>query len=84
MDIADQVRKFITSNFYMVNPAALGSDESLLDTGVIDSTGVLEVISFVETTFELTVDEADIIPENLDSIARIAAFVTRKREARAA
>ena len=50
----------------------------LLDEGVVDSTGVLEVIGFLESEFGLVIEDADITPENFDSIARIAAFVSRK------
>jgi acyl carrier protein len=50
-----------------------------LESGIIDSTGVIEVISFIEETFKVTVDDAEMIPENLDSIAKIDAYVSRKR-----
>jgi acyl carrier protein len=76
--IKSQVRTFITSNFYVPDPAALPDEASLLDRGVIDSTGVLEVIGFIESTFGITVDDAEMLPENLDSIARITDFVGRK------
>ena len=75
------VRRFILSNFYVADPAALSDDGSLLDRGVIDSTGVLEVITFIEDTFSLKVADEEMLPENLDSIDRIAAFVDRKRAA---
>ena len=54
-------------------------EASLLDHGVIDSTGVLEVIAFIERRFEIRVDDEEILPENLDSVARISAYVQRKR-----
>lgn len=77
--ITSQVRRFVTSNFYVADPAALADDASLLDQGIIDSTGVLEVIGFVESTFGITVEDAEMLPENLDSIQRISAFVARKQ-----
>jgi acyl carrier protein len=79
MDIKDQVRQFIVTNFYVPDPAALSDDASLLDSGIIDSTGVLEVISFIEDNYELSVEEADMVPENLDSVARISAYVARQK-----
>lgn len=79
MEIKDQVRQFVITNFYVPDPAGLADDASLLDSGIIDSTGVLEVISFIEDTFGFTVEEADMVPENLDSIARITAYVTRRK-----
>lgn len=79
MDTKQQVREFVTSNFYVAEASSLADDASLLDQGIIDSTGVLEIISFLETSFGLEVADAEMVPENLDSIERIAAFVTRKR-----
>ena len=61
------------------DPKTLEDDTSLLEHGIIDSTGVLEVIMFVETAFGVTVEDAEMLPENLDSIERIAAFVERKK-----
>lgn len=75
----ESVRGFITKNFYVADPGSLGDDDSLLDKGIVDSTGVLEVIGFLESDFGVSVDDAEILPENLDSIARIAAFVERKK-----
>jgi acyl carrier protein len=79
MEIKQQVRAFLTSNFYIADPAALEDDVSLLDRGIIDSTGVLEVIAFLEETFGISVEDSEMLPENLDSIARIANYVARKR-----
>jgi acyl carrier protein len=83
MDIRQQVRSFVTTNFYVPDPSALADEASLLDQGIIDSTGVLEVISFLEDTFGLTVDDNEMVPENLDSIERISSFVAKKRAAAA-
>ncbi len=77
--IKEQVRTFVTSNFYVADPAALQDTESLLDSGVIDSTGVLEVIAFIEDTYGFTVEDMEMLPENLDSIERITNFVLRKK-----
>jgi acyl carrier protein len=74
----ERVRAFVTTNFYVADPAALTDEASLLDKGIIDSTGVLEVIAFVEETFGITVEDSEMLPENLDSIDRISGFVVRK------
>jgi acyl carrier protein len=79
MSIQDEVRQFIVKNFYVADPASLADDASLLDKGVIDSTGVLEVVAHLESTYGIKVDDAELLPENLDSIARIAAFVEKKK-----
>ena len=78
MALQQQIRDFVTTNFYVPDPKALDDATSLLDHGIIDSTGVLEVIMFIENTFGITVEDSEMLPENLDSIERIAAFVARK------
>lgn len=79
MKTKQQIRDFIISNFYVADAATLEDDASLLDQGIIDSTGVLEVIGFIEDTFGFRVDDNEMLPENLDSIERISSFVERKR-----
>ncbi|HQY64013.1 MAG: acyl carrier protein [Myxococcales bacterium] len=79
MSIQDDVRQFIVKNFYVADAAGLADDASLLDKGVIDSTGVLEVVAHLEEAYGIKVDDAELLPENLDSIARIAAFVQKKK-----
>jgi acyl carrier protein len=61
------------------DPQALDDEDSFLEKGIIDSTGIMEVIFFLEDSFGITVDDDDMIPENLDSVNRIAAFIGRKR-----
>jgi acyl carrier protein len=78
MELKQQVRDFVTANFYVADPSSLEDHASLLDHGIIDSTGVLEVIAFVETTFGVTVEDSEMLVENLGSIERIAAFVACK------
>jgi acyl carrier protein len=80
MALTKQVRDFVTTNFYVPDPDSLEDRTSLLDHGIIDSTGVLEVIMFIETTYGVTVEDSEMLPENLDSIERIARFVGRKKE----
>jgi acyl carrier protein len=78
MEATRLVRTFITTNFYVADPAALGDEVSLLDSGIIDSTGILEVVSFVESQFNIQVEDEEMLPENLDSIGKIARYVQRK------
>ena len=79
IDIKEQVRAFVTSNFYVADPTSLDDGASLLDRGIIDSTGVLEVIFFIEENFGISVEDSEMLPENLDSIERIAQFISRKK-----
>ena len=78
MNIIAEIRKFTVGNFFVADPDLLTDDALLLETGVIDSTGVLEIIHFVEATFGVKLEDDEILPENLGSIERIAAFVERK------
>ena len=80
-DLKQQVREFVLSNFYVADATSIPDAMSLLDQGIIDSTGVLEVIGFIETTLGVTVEDHEMLPENLESIERIAHFVRRKQEA---
>ena len=77
--LKQRLREFVIKNFYVTE--AIDDDVSLLEKGIIDSTGVLEVVGFLESTFHVKVDDDEMLPENLDSISRIAAFVGRKKAA---
>ena len=79
MTTAEEIRKFITTNFYVADPAKLADDASFLDQGIIDSTGVLEVVTFLEDKFGIVVGDNEMLPENLDSLRNLTAFVERKR-----
>ncbi len=75
IDVEAAVRAFITDNFLFREGRDEVSDtESLLEGGLMDSTGVLELVAFLECDLGIEVADADIVPENLDSIARIAAY----------
>ncbi|HEY6445217.1 MAG TPA: acyl carrier protein [Acidobacteriaceae bacterium] len=78
LDIEQQIRSFVTDSFLFGQPIDLQSTDSLLAKGVIDSTGVLELVSFLESTYAIKIKDEDIIPENLDSIHDISEFVFRK------
>jgi len=81
MSIKNEIREFIVENFlFGVPDGRLGEDDSLLERGILDSTGVMELVAFLEKTYEILVDDEELDPENLDSIARIDSYVFRKRE----
>jgi acyl carrier protein len=79
----DRVRRFIVENFYVSDPSEVGDDVSLINTGLVDSTGMLEVIAFLESEFRIRVEESETIPANLETVGRIADYVARKQAARA-
>jgi len=80
-ELKARIRSFVLANFYVADPAQAADGRSLLEQGIIDSTGVLEIISFLETTFGISVEDEEMVPENLDSIDGIARFVSRKQAA---
>jgi len=78
------VREFVETSFlFREGRDGLGDDESLLGAGLIDSTGILELVSFLESEFGIVVNDEEIVPENLDSIGQITAYVARKHVAQA-
>lgn len=81
MDIKGKVRQFIISNFYVADPASLADGTSLLESGTVDSTGILEVIAFIEDEFSIKVEDQEMVPENLDSVNNLEKYVTKKRAA---
>jgi acyl carrier protein len=78
-----RIRQFIVENFYVSDPTELADDTSLITSGFVDSTGMLEVIAFLESEFGIRIRDQEMIPENLETIVRIAAFIGRKKMAAA-
>ena len=75
-----QIRAYLVENFLLGDDSALDASDSLLDSGVVDSTGMMELVAFLEQQFGVEVANEDLIPENLDSIMNIVGFVRRKLE----
>jgi acyl carrier protein len=77
--VESEIRAFLAENFPLGADAnRLASDASLLEAGVIDSTGVLELIGFLESQYGIEVADDELLPENLDSIASIVRYVDGK------
>ncbi len=77
--VRQQIREFMENNFALGEQmSSLADDTSFMESGVIDSTGVLELVAFLEETYEVKVEDEEMVPENLDSIANLCAFVARK------
>lgn len=83
-EIKTQVREFISKNFLFDAKRKVGDDESLLGSGIVDSTGVLELVGFLEEKFSVKFKDEELIGENFDSIAKIASFILRKNGTQAA
>lgn len=79
MSVEQQVRSYILENYlFSDDETALGNSDSFLEKGILDSTGILEVIYFMEDEFGIKVEDQEMVPENLDSVERIVAFIGRK------
>ena len=79
--VASSFRTFITTRFPVARRSAFRDDDSLLESGIIDSLGVLDLVTFIESEFKVNVVDEDLIPENFQTIDRMTAFVERKRKA---
>lgn len=80
-DIKAHVRQFIVNHFLFGQDPGLTDDASFLEQGFIDSTGVLELVAFLEKDYQIKVADDELVPDNLDSITSIHQFIQRKRSA---
>lgn len=77
--VESTIREFIKSNFFSTE--AFSDEDSLFDKGIVDSTGVLEVVNFIEEKFDFKVKDDEMAPENFESVAKLAAYVRRRTAA---
>lgn len=82
--LEQQIANYIAKNLMFDEKAEVPRSESLLELGVMDSTGAMDLVMYLESEFGITVADEELVPDNLDSIERIAAFVTRKLAGKAA
>jgi acyl carrier protein len=79
MDFEKKLRTFILENYLFTDDdSQLNNSDSFLDSGIIDSTGILEVITFIQDELDIMVEDEEMIPENLDSIDNIIAYIAKK------
>jgi acyl carrier protein len=80
--VSTEIKAFIVSNFLFGDEGkGIAEDQSFLESGVIDSTGLLELVSFIEQKYGITVGDREMVPENLDSLRNVSRLVARKLEA---
>ena len=72
------IKKFIVENFLFGDDDHLHEETSFLDEGIIDSTGILELVQFLEDTYAITIEDHELVPENLNSISKIVGFLKGK------
>lgn len=79
METEAKIREFILDNFLFTDdPDSLSNEASFLDKGIVDSTGMLEIINFIEDECDIKVEDEEMIPENLDSVNSIIAYLKKK------
>jgi acyl carrier protein len=78
MSTETRIREYISENFLFGDAGQLGIEDSFLDKGIIDSTGILEIIMFLEEQFGIKVADSEMLPENLDSISNLVRFIGKK------
>ncbi|MBI5307183.1 MAG: acyl carrier protein [Planctomycetes bacterium] len=77
--IGRAINEFILENFlFSSDPGSIDGNTSFLEMAIVDSTGILEIVSFLEETFGIKVEDEEIIPENLDSIQKLVAYTKKK------
>lgn len=85
MSEKERIRKFIEENFVVGSDGEeMSADDSFLEKGIIDSTGVLELVGFLEETYGFAVEDEEVLPDNFDSINKLVAYIARKQAALAA
>jgi len=78
MTYQEAVRSFIVENFLFGDGKPLTEDTSFLEDGIVDSTGILELVAFLEDTYSITVEDDELIPENMDSLIKITQYLEKK------
>ena len=77
-EIKDKLRAFVVENFMFGKDEGLEDDTSFLENGIIDSTGILELVNFLDEEFSISVEDEELIPENLDSIKNVTSYLQKK------
>jgi len=81
MNIQDDVRSFVIDTFLFGEDDGLRDDSSFLAEGIVDSTGIMQLVSFLQERYRVSIEDEELIPDNLDSIKRVAAFIEEKMRA---
>lgn len=82
MHFYSTIRDFVVENFLFGDDSQLDDDASFLETGIIDSTGILELVSFIEETYNIHVADEELVPENLDGLNKVVQYLQQKLNVR--
>ncbi len=80
-ELVGRVRAYVLANFPVADPGAVTNDASLMELGIVDSTGLLEVFEWLRDEFSIEVLDAEMLPDNFDAVVRIADYIERKQSA---
>jgi len=79
MSLQEDIRDFIVENFLFGDSGGLKDDSSFVKEGIVDSTGILQLVAFIQERYMIAVEDEELIPENLDSVSRVTAFIEGKK-----
>jgi len=79
MSIQEEIRGFIVDNFLFGEDGGLREDSSFLKEGIVDSTGIMQLVSFIQEQYLIAIEDEELTPENLDSIRKVSAFIQEKK-----
>lgn len=77
-DFFGQVKEYVVENFLFGDAGRITEDTSFLESGIVDSTGLLEIIGFLEEKYGIKIEDEELVPENMDTLKKISAFLARK------
>jgi acyl carrier protein len=79
MSLQQEIRNFIVENFLFGEEKGLTDNSSFIKEGIVDSTGIMQLVSFLQDQYRIAIEDEELVPENLDSIAKVSAFIEEKR-----
>ena len=82
MSIHEEIREFIVDTFLFGEDGGLTNDSSFLEEGIVDSTGIMQLVSFLQEQYRITIEDEELIPDNLDSIQKVQRFIEAKKGAK--
>lgn len=79
MSLQQDIRGFIVENFLFGEDGGLEDDSSFIEQGIVDSTGIMQLVSYLQEQYRIAIEDEELIPDNLDSIRKVAAFIEEKK-----
>jgi acyl carrier protein len=78
MSLQEEIRNFVVENFLFGEDKGLTDNSSFIKEGIVDSTGIMQLVSFIQDQYRIAIEDEELVPENLDSIAKVSAFIESK------